>query len=588
MLESQLGRAFEGSPQDTLRVLPDAESHLELEPANIQLGSRVSDPSSISVDGHGSIAIRPVAAGPSRLPADLVGSILNDEKAATEYRIDSSTRMIVQATDQGTIQTLIILEDEASPTTYEYELTFPEDAFAEVDKAGGVEIFRNVPIESADLVDSETTVLGTKVDIAYISPPWAYDTDGAPVAISQTVEGNRLIVSLDTTGASYPIVADPEISLSCSQRAFTGDEDAYTLYLNVCPDMSSFQYAVGYKPVKITTNIGQRVVEPAWHSDECSSPVGPILDVGYAPICQMHDYCWDLDRVKSPYNYPNINEADCDYILALDIFDSCLVYEPWNPWGCSYLATAVQAAVGSKSPPPNSKPSGSWPYGDTAGEYNAGTFRLRNWMNNGEVSYYDSIKTITVSQSGCAVRFSGDWNGNGYDQWGCRSSSGWWYLEGVTPFHYGLGTDKPVVGDWNGNEQDTVGVVRGGKNWYLSNNFADSTQIFFGYGSTTDTKHVVGDWDGNGTDTPGVIRGNVWYLRNSNSSGNANLTFGYGSGSDTEYVIGDWNNNGVDGIGVVRTTTWHLRYTATTGSASLTFNYGTSAGTPVPGNWNKT
>lgn len=325
--------------------------------------------------------------------------------------------------------------------------------------------------------------------------------------------------------------------------------------------------------------------------DGCSGPAGlgnALIPSALQPFCYQHDYCWDLARTRTPYGYVDVSKGSCNGVFLNDLSDGCEIHYPYylEVLLCSPIMLTATAAVWA-APLPSTIPS-SWPYGDTPGEYRAGTFRLRNWITNGEYRYYDELNTITVSSSACNVPVSGDWNGNGTDDWGCRSSSGWWYLEGIAPFHYGRGTDKPVVGDWNGSGTDTVGVVRDGRKWYLSNNFADSTQISFTYGSSTDTKHVAGDWDGNGTDTPGLIRGNVWFVRNFNSGGNASYTFGYGSGSDTGYVIGDWDNSGRDGVGVVRGTGWYVRFTPTTGGANLVYPYGTAAGIPVAGNWNRT
>lgn len=59
------------------------------------------------------------------------------------------------------------------------------------------------------VVDAE----GTKIALGQIEAPWAVDANGASLPTSYALEGDTLVQHVDTTGAAYPIVADPAVTV---------------------------------------------------------------------------------------------------------------------------------------------------------------------------------------------------------------------------------------------------------------------------------------------------------------------------------------------------------------------------------------
>jgi len=55
-------------------------------------------------------------------------------------------------------------------------------------------------------------ILRGKTIVAAVEAPWATDAAGKSLPTSYTVKGNHIVQDVDTTGAAFPVVADPHIS----------------------------------------------------------------------------------------------------------------------------------------------------------------------------------------------------------------------------------------------------------------------------------------------------------------------------------------------------------------------------------------
>lgn len=53
--------------------------------------------------------------------------------------------------------------------------------------------------------------------VNYVQPPWAVDAKGKQLPTSFTVEGNVLTQHIDTRGATFPVVADPQFGCTVVQ-----------------------------------------------------------------------------------------------------------------------------------------------------------------------------------------------------------------------------------------------------------------------------------------------------------------------------------------------------------------------------------
>ena len=93
-------------------------------------------------------------------------------------------------------QIMTVLEDEASAKEYTYTVDGAE--FVQLD-GGAVGVFR------------ETGEAGVAEVVAYIETPWAVDADGDKLPTSYEINGNQLTQTIDTAGATFPVVADPSV-----------------------------------------------------------------------------------------------------------------------------------------------------------------------------------------------------------------------------------------------------------------------------------------------------------------------------------------------------------------------------------------
>jgi hypothetical protein len=200
-----------------------------------------------------------------------------------------------------------------------------------------------------------------------------------------------------------------------------------------------------------------------------------------------------------------------------------------------------------------------------------------------------AIRPGPVPKCESGTPLTGDWNGDGIENFGCFTRGRWLlHLPGgtVTTFTYGVRAgDVPVVGDWNGDGIDGPGIFRRGGEWHLRNGFSGRTDHDFTYGVRSGDVPLAGDWNGDGTDGPGIFRGGEWHLRNG-FSGRTNRTFTYGVRAGDVAVVGDWNGDGIDGPGIFRRGgEWHLRY-GLSGRTDHISAYGVRGGdVPVVGNW---
>lgn len=54
---------------------------------------------------------------------------------------------------------------------------------------------------------------GTQFTLGHVEAPWAVDADGTRLATSYSLDGGTLTQHVNTTGAAYPIVTDPAVTV---------------------------------------------------------------------------------------------------------------------------------------------------------------------------------------------------------------------------------------------------------------------------------------------------------------------------------------------------------------------------------------
>ncbi len=92
----------------------------------------------------------------------------------------------------GAFLAVVIVDDAADPSEYRFQGAVPYGHTAKVQADGSVAIF-----------DAEQNRAGGW------ETPWAVDADGKPVSTNFTVQGDTLVQTVDHTGHTYPVIADP-------------------------------------------------------------------------------------------------------------------------------------------------------------------------------------------------------------------------------------------------------------------------------------------------------------------------------------------------------------------------------------------
>jgi hypothetical protein len=110
----------------------------------------------------------------------------------------SSSAVAVQVMTNG-VRELFTLNNTDAPTDFSAPLNLPENAGLIANDEGGFDIVTS----NAD---------GPALTQATISTPWATDANGRSLTTSYTLDGTTLTQHIDTTGAVFPVVADPKIT----------------------------------------------------------------------------------------------------------------------------------------------------------------------------------------------------------------------------------------------------------------------------------------------------------------------------------------------------------------------------------------
>lgn len=113
------------------------------------------------------------------------------------YSSDNGSANAVQATENGELRMLTIIDNSGAPTAYDYTITIAEGSRISIADNGGALVH-----DAADR------------PVAAILAPWAKDADGNSVATYFTTDGKSLTQHIKHTEQkiAYPVVADPTIA----------------------------------------------------------------------------------------------------------------------------------------------------------------------------------------------------------------------------------------------------------------------------------------------------------------------------------------------------------------------------------------
>jgi len=93
----------------------------------------------------------------------------------------------------------ITLNDNTAPTSYSFVFTLPAKASLASDGRGGYDVLQSITD-------------GIVVSVGHLDAPWAKDTNGKHLATSYTQDGLTITQHVATTGARFPVTADPHFT----------------------------------------------------------------------------------------------------------------------------------------------------------------------------------------------------------------------------------------------------------------------------------------------------------------------------------------------------------------------------------------
>lgn len=133
-------------------------------------------------------------------------SLPNSSQAAGAQQVSNGTvaypssdgsANAVQATNDGGVRMLTVIDNSNASTKYDYKIAVPSGGTIKVTTDGGAVVLDNA-----------------KQVIAVVEKPWAKDANGALVQTYFTTNGQTLtqVIKHDTHGVAYPVTADPRFS----------------------------------------------------------------------------------------------------------------------------------------------------------------------------------------------------------------------------------------------------------------------------------------------------------------------------------------------------------------------------------------
>jgi hypothetical protein len=142
------------------------------------------------------------------------------------YTGNDDSANAVQATEDGGVRMLTIIDNPNAPTEYNYDVTLPDGGYITINSDGGATIFN-----------------GDDTLIAAVATPWAKDANGKVIETYFTTDGSTLTQHIihTTDGIVYPVTADPLFTYAWN-GTWTFLSRAETTY---AANMSG--YAVGIK-----------------------------------------------------------------------------------------------------------------------------------------------------------------------------------------------------------------------------------------------------------------------------------------------------------------------------------------------------
>jgi hypothetical protein len=266
-------------------------------------------------------------------------------------------------TDKG-LRFLVELADDSAPSEYNFDLSLPAGTHLAQTGGDSAMVFR----------DSSSP---TDAPVGMILPPFAYDANGVKVPVRQYITATtiRLVLDLSNPAIVYPVLADPTWAvISCQPTELDGSTHDYfhvgfsygPRHAAHCPYGTTFVQASNskgnptYFPISayLCSKCTERAINPVGDSCSHSPDYGAYFDFD-AP-CRMHDYGYDIIKIKRPWNYGGVTKSEVDDEFKDAMYESCTEYAFWERLGCENLADHYRFFVGFASANPETRPENGW------------------------------------------------------------------------------------------------------------------------------------------------------------------------------------------------------------------------------------
>ncbi len=112
----------------------------------------------------------------------------------------------VQVGEAGNVRAAVTLHDETAPRDYEFMIDVPIGMSLRSNDQGGIDI---VGVDGGPTFGS-------------VDAPWAKDATGKNLPTHYTLDGHRVTQHVDTAGAIFPVVADPDVKYNCGFSSCNG------------------------------------------------------------------------------------------------------------------------------------------------------------------------------------------------------------------------------------------------------------------------------------------------------------------------------------------------------------------------------
>ena len=148
-----------------------------------------------------------------------IGGLLGDDGAGPVGHTGAPTFSVVRGPDSDVPTSIsVVVESGGNAEVHSFAADDGESAFITLIKISNADApteyrFDNaIPADVTVYTGDDGSYLFLDADgnqAGYISPAWAFDANGTAVPTSYRIDGTTLIQTVDHSGATYPVIADP-------------------------------------------------------------------------------------------------------------------------------------------------------------------------------------------------------------------------------------------------------------------------------------------------------------------------------------------------------------------------------------------